>query len=166
MSGNNKALHKRGHSVEQRKQTNKSTERRRYSRYPSDHGVQCWEIPGMSSIWGKLQDLSPDGCFIETAAPFPTGSQVRLLIRLFGWQVRAEGQVRVSDSRRGMGVMFTVIKSEDADNLRAALARMGASEKPLTPNSETLIQTIENWFQTYDSLPRATFQQMRDTGND
>ena len=145
---------------EQRKDTQSAEERRRYSRAPSDRGVQCWKLSGTIPVWGKLRDLSPDGCFIETVTPFPIGTQVRLLVMLFGWQLRAEGEVRVS-TKRGMGVMFTGLRPEDADRLHSSLNRMAPAGKQPAMNSETLVKAIEKWFKTNDSLPHAAFLRMR-----
>ena len=115
----------------------------------------------MVPIWGKLRDVSLEGCFVETVVPFPVSSQVRLVLMLFGRRVRAEGEVRSSDPRRGMGIRFQPLKGEELVKMESALAHMGKPGKRLVNTSEELVKSIESWFETHDTMPREAFLHIR-----
>jgi CheY-like chemotaxis protein len=55
----------------------------------------------------KLTDLSPGGCYVEMASPFPANTRVILSMRLAKIESRVEGVVRVMHPETGMGVEFT-----------------------------------------------------------
>ena len=60
----------------------------------------------------KLTDLSLGGCYIETASPFPERTQVNLILRAEGVELKAPGLVCVMHPSRGMGVEFSVRTDE------------------------------------------------------
>jgi len=53
-----------------------------------------------------LTDLSPGGCYVKTASPFPQGTRVRLAVTSAASAPRITGVVRVAHSEMGMGVEF------------------------------------------------------------
>jgi CheY-like chemotaxis protein len=54
----------------------------------------------------KLTDLSLGGCYVETDAPLPVGTQLDLWLIAGEMQARAEGLVRVHHPAAGMGIEF------------------------------------------------------------
>ncbi len=54
----------------------------------------------------KLTDLSLGGCYVETDAPLPAGTQLDLWLIAGEMQTRAEGLVRVHHPSAGMGIEF------------------------------------------------------------
>ena len=60
----------------------------------------------------KLTDLSLGACYVETASPFPEQTQVVLILRAEGVELRAEGLVRVMHPTRGMGIEFSLRTGE------------------------------------------------------
>ena len=56
------------------------------------------------------EDLSLFGCFVETLAPFPAGTKVRLRISHSGANLIAQGTVAYSRNNDGMGIAFTSIE--------------------------------------------------------
>jgi hypothetical protein len=56
------------------------------------------------------EDLSLFGCFVETVAPFPAGTKVRLRISHSGENLIAQGTVAYSRNNGGMGIAFTSIE--------------------------------------------------------
>lgn len=99
-------------------------------RYACDRGVQVWKQGEIVAMYGKLQNLSTTGTFIESTQPFPVGTAVRLAMSLFGMQVRAQGIVRSSFPSKGMGIQFTSVRPEDITLLNSVLGRL---EKEGTP---------------------------------
>jgi c-di-GMP-binding flagellar brake protein YcgR len=55
----------------------------------------------------KLTDLTPGGCYLEIASPFPARTRVVLSMRLADLEIQVEGVVRVMHPDSGMGVEFT-----------------------------------------------------------
>jgi hypothetical protein len=51
------------------------------------------------------------GCFVETIAPFPAGTKVRLRISHAGANFTSHGTVAYSRHNGGMGITFTSIES-------------------------------------------------------
>jgi hypothetical protein len=54
----------------------------------------------------RLTDISAGACYLETATPFPTQSQVVLSIRLISLESTFHGIVRVAHAQLGMGIEF------------------------------------------------------------
>jgi hypothetical protein len=67
------------------------------------------------------EDLSVFGCFVETAAPFPLGTKVRLRISHAGVNFIAQGTVAHARNDGGMGVAFTSIEPSSLSILDAWL---------------------------------------------
>jgi hypothetical protein len=63
------------------------------------------EPPKPSRRW-RLTDISPGGCYLETAEPFPAQTRVLLSIRASDAECLLDGVVRVSHEQVGMGVEF------------------------------------------------------------
>jgi len=101
---------------------------RRSPRYSCDRGVQVWKQGEIVAVYGKLQNLSTMGCFVESSQPFEVGTAVRLAMALFGMQVRAQGVVRSSFPLKGMGVQFTSVRPEDISLLNSVLGRLAKQE--------------------------------------
>ena len=55
----------------------------------------------------RLSDLSNEGCYVETSAPFPTDAPLRIILRAENVRLSLEGKVRIVHPGYGMGVQFT-----------------------------------------------------------
>ena len=75
--------------------------------------VQVWKSGTEESISGTTKDVSPDGIFVQTAKPFPPGTEVSVEMLSSGKTIKLEGVVtqasRVSAALRsvqtsGMGI--------------------------------------------------------------
>ena len=89
--------------------------RRKIQRIPTER-VVCIRIAAKdestSSLDGKMTNLSRRGAFVETAAPLPEGTRIRLdcIIEGSGTKITMEGTVRWHQTEKepkGMGVEFT-----------------------------------------------------------
>jgi hypothetical protein len=67
------------------------------------------------------RNLSLFGCFVATAAPFVTGTKVRLRITHRGATFAALGYVAHASAPEGMGIAFGEIKARDRAILDAWL---------------------------------------------
>ena len=55
----------------------------------------------------RLTDLSPGGCYLEITTPLPSGTRVKLLMKLPYGGITVDGTVRITHPEAGMGVEFT-----------------------------------------------------------
>jgi hypothetical protein len=77
------------------------------------------EVETGNQIPGLIRNLSPSGCYVETAAPFSPGVNVRLIISHSGEKVRALGKVAHATANKGMGIALTSILPDDQTILEA-----------------------------------------------
>jgi hypothetical protein len=73
------------------------------------------------------RDLSAGGCFVQTAAPLPRGTRIRVRIEHAGAEFTAIGRVTDNVSPEGMGVEFVEIEPKDRAILEKWLADEQAS---------------------------------------
>jgi PilZ domain len=66
----------------------------------------------------RLSDLSPGGCYLEMASPFPVRTRVILSLLAAKLQVQAGGVVRVMHPEVGMGVEFTQSTSQQRERVK------------------------------------------------
>ena len=91
------------------------------------------------------ENFSTFGCFVETIAPFPSGTTVRLRIAHVGANFTGQGTVVYSRPNAGMGIAFTSIEPSSLpvldlwlSNLRKqALEFRYWEELPQLPSQET-----------------------------
>ena len=93
------------------------------------------------------ENLSMFGCFVETTAPFPAGTKVRLRISHAGANFTGQGTVAYSRPNGGMEITFTSMESNslpvldiwtrEPKNVSSCWVAMVSS----SPNRESKIQT-------------------------
>ncbi len=86
-------------------------DRRTRRRYPCEGGVQIRRHDG-SSIWGALTDVSADGCYVQTTATFPIGTEVDLTMNAKDVEIQCKAQVRTCHPGIGVGIAFTLVSIE------------------------------------------------------
>lgn len=92
-------------------------ERRRYRRY-AINGSATLQVKDLDvRTWGKLSDASPGGCYVESYAPFPAGTELQMTLEVHEVRVAVEGIVKVVYPSLGMGIEFTNISSEHKQQL-------------------------------------------------
>lgn len=73
-------------------------------------GIQVTDIATGKLVAAHTEDLSMFGCFVETTAPFPAGTKVRLRISHAGANFAGQGTVIYLRPSIGMGIAFTSIE--------------------------------------------------------
>ena len=96
----------------------------RAQRFPFVAGIQVTDIATEKQLAAHTEDLSVFGCFVETAAPFPAGTKVRLRISHAGVNFMAQGKVAYARKDGGMGIAFTSIEPSSLPILDAWLAEL------------------------------------------
>jgi len=79
-------------------------------RFPFVAGIQVTDIVTETHLAAHTENLSLFGCFVETAAPFPAGTKVRVRISHAGVNFTGQGTVVYSRPNAGMGIAFTSIE--------------------------------------------------------
>ncbi len=149
-------------------------ERRACQRYNCSGTAEVREQGGSTFTSGKLADICMGGCYVEMMAPFQAGSAIELALAVSDLQIRLSGMVRVRH-REGMGVQFT--ESAAAEQARLAqlidwLAHgsvgspssapppLAASASAPAPELASLLEALQNWFGSHDTLTRDEFLSM------
>lgn len=79
----------------------------------------------------KLTDVSPGGCYLEMAAPFPTRTRVVLVMQTEGRRFLADGVVKVMHPETGMGVAFSRTTEEQRQHAKKFVSTLRkATELP------------------------------------
>jgi len=93
-------------------------ERRRENRIPVVGSATLFNADGASST-AKLTDVSRSGCYVETFAPSPTGTEMHVILNLEGRSVDVTTVVRTCHPSIGMGMEIVGFASdEDRERLR------------------------------------------------
>jgi hypothetical protein len=83
--------------------------------------------------WGVCTDITPGGCYIETANPLPLDSRTEMVLRVHGREIMIRGVVRNSKKLWGMGIEFVEISEEDKKYL-AGLGSPGGARTTAKPS--------------------------------
>lgn len=94
-------------------------------------------------VAGKLTDLSPGGCYVDLATPFPVGTRVTLAMRNGDLQVKVEGIVRVAHPEAGMGVEFVQATGSQRENLEQFIHTL-ISSRQAAPELEVQPEGMED----------------------
>jgi PilZ domain-containing protein len=66
-------------------------------------------------------ELSRHGCFVDTYASLPVGTEVTLKITYAGRVFNARGEVTYALPEKGMGIRFTITAPKDVETLETWL---------------------------------------------
>jgi PilZ domain len=128
-------------------------EQRREERYPVCGDAEIVVLGGMSMFRGRVVNISPSGCYVQTVAwvCLAPETAVEILFVVKGHVVRAYAEARFSESKIGLGLRFLTMEEQMKRRLdgivaalRAAMEEpVGAGKsgqsalKPLTPTPST-----------------------------
>ena len=69
----------------------------------------------------SLTDISAGGCYVEMPTPFPSGTNVEIVVRTHEMKVRMSGVVQSVHPGFGMGVKLNLNSPEDNDRLQSLI---------------------------------------------
>jgi DNA-binding NarL/FixJ family response regulator len=92
--------------------------RRAQTRYACRLGAEVYPSGTAVPHHCCLTDLSSGGCYLEVSLPFPSGSEVEILVRTYEIKLRVRGTVLASHPGYGMGVAFELTTKEERDNIK------------------------------------------------
>jgi len=96
-------------------QKRKSSEHRTSPRYklPAPPEVEILDVESGAPILANLGDLSSGGCFVETSYVPPPGTEVTLVLKKSGDQIKAQAQVVRVVPNEGLALVFTSMGAEE-----------------------------------------------------
>ncbi len=105
-------------------------ERRNAPRHTCDIGVQIRQESAEVSLWSRCTDISEGGCYIDSRAPLPPGTQFQLTMFLGPDPLVVPVVVRTSFAGIGMGVQFAFESQDQQVQLRCAIRqKFGGTEE-------------------------------------
>jgi hypothetical protein len=98
--------------------------KRQHRRVETPQGLwvvwQCGRIEDTS----RVRDLSAGGLFVETLKVCPVDATVKLHFLVEDGEIRADATVRYSEARRGLGLKFKAVRSEDQIRFATMIKRI------------------------------------------
>lgn len=111
-------------------------ERRRFPRYPCMGDAELFQ-GGKSWGWGRVNDISRCGCYIETSYPLPVGTLAQLRLTLAEITLDITANVVSTTPQVGMGMDFVVDSPERWDKLAQIVEKIAAPEPSAVPQDQT-----------------------------
>jgi hypothetical protein len=97
-------------------------ERHRAPRHSFTAGIHLTDLRSEKHLAAHIENLNLRGCFVETVAPFPKDTKVRLQISHAGVNFIAIGKVAYALPNSGMGIAFITIEPKSQEVLDLWLA--------------------------------------------
>ncbi len=91
-------------------------ERRRFPRYPCTGSAEILQS-GRPLVRGAVKDLSLGGCYVETAEPLLTGTEVQLRLTIADTTLYIGTKIVAADPQAGMRMDFMVMPPEQGKKL-------------------------------------------------
>ena len=105
-------------------------------RYPCEGAAEIFQN-GRCCGWGKLNDISRGGCYLETVYPMVAGSEARLRITIAGSVLEVDSRVVWTTPQVGMGMYFVIETEEEANHLAHIVEEVaGAGRSPAVEAAE------------------------------
>lgn len=98
-------------------------------RYSCEGAAEIFQN-GRCCGWGKLNDISRGGCYLETVHPMVAGTEARLRITIAGSVLEIDARVIWTTPQVGMGLYFVIESQEEADHLAQIVDEIAAKARP------------------------------------
>jgi PilZ domain-containing protein len=103
------------------------SERRQFPRYPCVGSVEILQSEQRCG-WGKVSDFSLGGCYIETAHPFPVGTEAHLKLTVANMLLIVDAKAVSATPLVGMGMEFIVMTPEQENRLAQIMEGLTATD--------------------------------------
>ena len=104
-----------------------SGNRRGQSRHACRLGADVYRMGVPVPNRCSLTDISAGGCYVEMPTPFPSGTNVEIVVRTHEMKVRMSGVVQSVHPGFGMGVKLNLNSPEDNDHLQSLIRLLSES---------------------------------------
>ncbi|HZS27199.1 MAG TPA: PilZ domain-containing protein [Candidatus Angelobacter sp.] len=109
--------------------------RRSQQRFHCTGGVELRRNEGAPPVFANLSDISLTGCYVETVASLPTGTEVLYMIRVRDTVLRGRAKVKTSHHAVGVGLEFLHMGPEDQQKLEFLVGTLEGSQQ-LRPDDQ------------------------------
>lgn len=103
--------------------------RRSQQRFHCTGGVELRRNEGAPPVFANLSDISLTGCYVETVASLPTGTEVLYMIRARDTVLRGRALVKTSHHAVGVGLEFLHMGPEDQQKLEFLVGALEGSQQ-------------------------------------
>jgi CheY-like chemotaxis protein len=101
--------------------------RRGQSRHACRLGADVYRQGSRVPNRASLTDISAGGCYVEMPTPFPSGTQVEIVVRTQEMKLKTRGVVQSVHPGFGMGVQLTLQSEEDRDQVQLLIRLLSES---------------------------------------
>jgi PilZ domain len=101
------------------------SERRCFARTPCTGTVEMLQN-GNPCGWGKVNDISLCGCYLESVHPLPVGTEVQLRLTVAGSLLEIGARVVGTTPQVGMAMYFTFVSPEQEGELAQIIEEVSA----------------------------------------
>jgi hypothetical protein len=157
-------------------QNSARTEKRRSPRSKCKGSARLQPSDSAVSTWATLADISLQGCYIETPAPYRVGAMLSLTLDGNGFRVETTAEVRVVYPGLGMGLQFKRMSEADRGRLSELVKSIsqpaaipGAKAVQSAPksdapravtNADAALQAIFSFFEDRHTMGREEFHKI------
>jgi CheY-like chemotaxis protein len=99
-----------------------AADRRNISRHACCLGAEVYRADRSAPTRCTLIDVSPGGCYVETAETFPNGTPLEIVVRTEDLRLRIHGKVQSTNPGFGMGVKFSLRTDEHRKQVQQLIA--------------------------------------------
>jgi CheY-like chemotaxis protein len=108
-----------------------AADRRNLSRQACCLGAEVYRADNRAPTRCTLVDISPGGCYVETAETFPCGTPLQIVVRTEDLRLQIHGKVLSTHRGFGMGVEFSLRSDEQRKQVQQLIACAQAEPKLL-----------------------------------
>jgi CheY-like chemotaxis protein len=114
--------------------SDEASDRRIQSRHACRLGAEVYREGSSVPQRCNLSDISAEGCYVETAEPFPPGTTLEMVVHTQYLKLRVHGRVCSMHRGFGMGVRFTLRTADQRQQVHQLIACEALdSESPVEP---------------------------------
>lgn len=108
---------------------------RKYPRYVCPGGVEIHIPQTNRRLWGRLGDLCREGLYMESAEPWPAGTDIAVRLEIDSVYIEGGGKIVTSHPGVGMGIALEVKPEyvEEIEQVLAGLAQSSAQSGSTVP---------------------------------
>jgi hypothetical protein len=125
-----------------------TTERRHFTRFPCDLGMDMQVEDSDVSIFARCTDISRGGCYVETHSPISISTRLFVCLKTERLRVRALAEVRSCHPSMGMGLRFVQLGDDDLQHLLEILQGLETTKTAdvasgLLPRLQESVQSLK-----------------------
>jgi len=109
-----------------------AADRRNLSRHACSLGAEVYRADGRAPTRCTLVDISPGGCYVETAETFPSGTALEMVVRTEDLRLAIHGKVLSTNPGFGMGIEFSLRTDEHRKQVQRLIACAQSEPKLLS----------------------------------